>query len=304
MKLAWITHDSFEDHDTGAGHPERVERIRAVWRLREENPELHRWTAVEAIASEIAPLEGIHSSEYVEKIRSKIPKSGRAQLDPDTVASPGTWQAALHAAGAANQAVEGVLAGTWDRAFCAVRPPGHHAEPNAVLGFCLFNNIAVAARRALELVDRVAIIDFDVHHGNGTERMFENEPRVLFCSSFQHPFYPNRPFARNHPHLLNLPLPEKTGSKKFREAIKSKFWTAIENHKPNLILISAGFDAHRLDPLAGFELDEEDFRWISDELVALANAHCQGRIVSALEGGYHLDALRNSLHQHLSALMT
>lgn len=237
-----------------------------------------------------------------------IPESGRRGLDPDTVVSPGSREAAWRAAGAVTAAVDAVMAGEAANAFCAVRPPGHHAEPDRAMGFCLFNNVAVGALRAHQAhgCDRVAVIDFDVHHGNGTQAMFAADPRLFYASTHQWPLYPGtgardeRGVAGN---IVNAPLGTNAGSADFRFAVAEFVLPALEDFRPDFLFISAGFDAHSRDPLAGLNLFEEDFAWVTDKLTSLAARHCRGRVVSVLEGGYDLEALAGSSAAHVAALM-
>jgi acetoin utilization deacetylase AcuC-like enzyme len=231
---------------------------------------------------------------------------GQAELDGDTVLSPGSGAAALHAAGAVAAAVDAVVKGDLKNAFCAVRPPGHHAERDLAMGFCIFNNVAVGAAQALDAcgLDRVAIFDFDVHHGNGTQHIFDHDPRVLYASTHQSPLYPGTG-AKNEKgvgNIVNAPLPPYAGSEEFRDACEEVILPALEKFRPDLILISAGFDAHRNDPLASLEFETEDYAWVTDELVGLAKTVCGGRIVSTLEGGYDLNALAESVTAHVYAL--
>ena len=227
-------------------------------------------------------------------------------LDPDTVLSPGSAEAALRAAGAAIAAVDAVLGGDAQRAFCAVRPPGHHATRNTPMGFCLFNSIAAAALHALDAygLERVAIVDFDVHHGNGTQAIFEADPRVLFVSSHQVPLYPDSGYADETGvgNIINAPLPPGAGGDAFRAAWSNMLLPALDRFRPQLLLVSAGFDAHRRDPLAQLELEADDYAWLTRELVAIADRHANGRIVSLLEGGYDLQALRECSVAHVAAL--
>ncbi len=235
-----------------------------------------------------------------------MPSSGYVRIDADTVMSPGSGEAALRAAGAACAAVDAVLAGEAANAFCALRPPGHHAEPDRSMGFCLFNNIAIGARHALAAhgLGRVSIFDFDVHHGNGTQAAFEREPRVQYLSTHQWPLYPGTGARRETGvgNIVNRPLPAGTGSKEWRAVVAADILPAIDRFAPELIMISAGFDAHRRDPLAMLELTEDDYGWVTRELLVLAQRHAEGRVISVLEGGYDLTALANSSLAHLNAL--
>ncbi len=302
MKLGIYTHPICARHDMGAGHPESPQRLEAAERgirqVQAESPLLRR----EPGEVRRAALLRVHSGEHVAQIERSAPAEGRVALDPDTVMNPFSLEAARRAAGAATAAVDALLDGELDRAFCAVRPPGHHAEYRRPMGFCLFNNVACAAARALDRgLSRVAILDFDVHHGNGTEDIFRDDPRVLFCSSFQHPFYPGTPLAERD-HLVHVPLPAGTDGAAFRRALDDQWWPAIERFEPELILVSAGFDAHRDDPLAELQLVEDDYRWVTARIVEMARNHCDGRIVSLLEGGYDLPALERSVAAHVGAL--
>ena len=290
-------------HDTGPDHVERPERLREVTKaLRAAFPALE-WR--EAPRATRGQLLRAHAPGLLDLVLETRPAS-RLMLDPDTVLSPDSDEAALRAAGAATAAVDAVLVGLDTRVFCAVRPPGHHATRDAAMGFCLFNNIAIAALHALDAhgLQRVAIVDFDVHHGNGTQAIFEQDRRVLFASSHQWPLYPgsgagNETGAGN---IVNAPLPADADGTLFRAAWTETLLPAIDAFRPQLLLVSAGFDAHRRDPLAQLRLEAEDYAWITRELVRLANRHCGGRIVSSLEGGYDLDGLRESVIAHVGAL--
>ena len=298
------THPACLLHDTGPGHAERPERLRAVIdALHAAYPALD-WH--EAPRASRGQLLRAHAPALLDAVLETRPQE-RINLDPDTVLSPHSAEAGLRAAGAGIAAVDAVLGGQAIRAFCAVRPPGHHATHDTAMGFCLFNSIAIAALHALDQhgLDRVAIVDFDVHHGNGSQAIFEHDRRVLFASSHQSPLYPGTG-ARDEVgegNIVNAPLPPEAGSAQFRQAWSERLLPAVEAFKPQLLLISAGFDAHRRDPLAQLQLDAEDFRWITAELVALATRHCRGRIVSMLEGGYDLEALAESSVAHVGALL-
>ena len=292
-------------HDTGPDHVERPQRLREVTKaLRAAFPALE-WR--EAPRATRGQLLRAHAPGLLDLVLETRPAS-RLMLDPDTVLSPDSDEAALRAAGAATAAVDAVLVGLDTRVFCAVRPPGHHATRDAAMGFCLFNNIAIAALHALDAhgLQRVAIVDFDVHHGNGTQAIFEQDRRVLFASSHQWPLYPgsgagNETGAGN---IVNAPLPADADGPLFRAAWTETLLPAIDAFRPQLLLVSAGFDAHRRDPLAQLRLEAEDYAWITRELVRLANRHCGGRIVSSLEGGYDLEALRESVVAHVGELLT
>jgi acetoin utilization deacetylase AcuC-like enzyme len=247
----------------------------------------------------------VHDSEFVEQIFATSPAEGHVRLDPDTGMNPHSLTAALHAAGAVVHGVDLVMSGQANSAFCCVRPPGHHAERDRAMGFCLFNNIAVGAAHALEAhgLERVAIVDFDVHHGNGTEDIFRDKPNVMFCSTFQHPFYPNTGVATDTDHIVNVPLAAGAGGSEFRAAVESHWLPKLEAFAPELVLVSAGFDAHAEDDIANLRLVERDFTWVTAEIKGIADRHAGGRIVSSLEGGYNLSALGRSVAAHISALL-
>ena len=305
MSLVFISHPHCALHDVGDEHPESPDRLHAI------NDQLiaSRLDAVlckaQAQPAQKQHLYLAHDKSYVDQIFAAAPDLGTVQLDPDTQMMPRSLDAALYAVGANILAVDKVMQGEAQQAFCAVRPPGHHAERNKAMGFCIFNNVAIAAAYAMThyQLERVAIIDFDVHHGNGTENIFFDDERVLFCSSYQYPFYPYNVGPGNE-HILNLPLPAGTGSDEFIQAVRDHWLTQIDDFAPQLILISAGFDAHYEDDMAHFKLVETDYYWISCELKKLANKHCGGRIISTLEGGYALSALGRSVVAHLKGLMT
>ena len=297
------THTACLRHDTGPGHAERPARLTAVLRaLETAHPDLDWQQAPRASRGQLLRA---HDPRLLAAVLETAP-SEPILLDPDTVLSPDSAEAALRAAGAAVAAVDAVLLGRTRRAFCAVRPPGHHATGGVAMGFCLFNNVAVAARHAIDKhgLERVAIADFDVHHGNGTQAIFEQDPRVLFASSQQLPLYPGTGtrLERGCGNVFNAPLAEGAGSREFRAAWRDELLPQVEAFKPQLVLVSAGFDAHRNDPLAGLQLDTEDYAWITRELAGIADRVCLGRLVSTLEGGYDLQALAASCVAHVDAL--
>lgn len=306
MSVVIYTHPAGLEHDTGPGHPERIDRLRAVLDAL-DHPDFAALERREAPVAERAQLELCHTPTYIDAVHAKAPAEGFTRLDPDTVMSPGSLDAALRAAGAACAAVDAVLNGDVRRAFCAVRPPGHHAEAGRAMGFCIFSNLAIAARHALNAhgLARVAVVDFDVHHGNGTQHLFQDDPALGFFSTHQYPFYPGTGGREETGvgNIHNEPLPAGAGSAQFRRAYREVLLPALEAWRPELLLISAGFDAHARDPLAEINLEADDFAWLTGELAALAERHCGGRIVSALEGGYDLRALAESTGAHLRALM-
>jgi acetoin utilization deacetylase AcuC-like enzyme len=301
--LRFFGHPDCIGHDPGPGHPESPLRLAAVQEsLRALLPEVEWETVPEASR---AALQRVHAAALLAEVLDR-PESPLRALDEDTRVGPGSIAAALRAAGAGIAAVDWVLSGTGRRAFCAVRPPGHHATPGTAMGFCLFNNIAVAAAHALAAhgLERVAIADFDVHHGNGTQAVFEREPRVLFVGSHQSPLYPGtgREDERGVGNVCNAELAPGTGSEAFRGAWRERLLPAVDAFRPQLLLVSAGFDAHRLDPLAELQLEAGDYAWLTGELAALADRHSAGRLVSMLEGGYSLAALRECSAAHARAL--
>lgn len=297
------THPACLAHDTGPGHPERPQRLGAVIEALRDACGDADWR--EAPRATRGQLLRVHTADLLEQVLETHADACIA-LDADTVLSPRSAEAALRAAGAAIAAVDAVLHGETGTAFCAVRPPGHHATADTAMGFCLFNNVAVAAMHALERhgLARVAIMDFDVHHGNGTQAIFDAEPRVQYFSSHQAPLYPGSGHVRERGigNVFNAPLPPGAGGRGFRAAWRERLLPAIDAFAPQLLLVSAGFDAHWRDPLAQLQLDAEDYAWITAELRALASRHAQGRIVSMLEGGYDLQALRECSVAHVQAL--
>jgi acetoin utilization deacetylase AcuC-like enzyme len=305
MRTAIYTHAACLAHDTGPGHPESSARLAAVLEALDD-PRFSEFERIEAPAATREQLARVHTRELIDAVLDAPIATGWRRLDPDTVMSPASAEAALRAAGAVCAAVDAVVAGTHRSAFCAVRPPGHHATHDTAMGFCLFNSVAVGAAHAIAAhgLSRVAIVDFDVHHGNGTQDIFWSEPRVLYASSHQWPLYPGTG-ARSETgagNIVNAPLRPGAGSAEFRKAYEDTVLPALEHFAPELVLISAGFDAHRLDPLANLNLEADDYAWITARLVELAARHANGRIVSSLEGGYSLTALRDSTAAHVAAL--
>ena len=306
MTCILLTHPACLDHDTGSRHPERADRLRAVLAALDA-PEFAGLERREAPLATVEEIGRAHPRVYVESVLDNIPAAGHVHFDADTVASPGTREAALRAAGAVLAAVAAVMAGEADTAFCAVRPPGHHAEPTRAMGFCLFNNIAIgaAAARAEHGAARVAVVDFDVHHGNGTQAMFAADGDLFYASTHQSPLYPGTGAAteRGVGNIVNLALASGTASTAFRAAVNETLLPALDGFGPDLVMISAGFDGHRRDPLAGLALEDADYGWITSALRGVAAKHCAGRIVSVLEGGYDLEALASSAAAHVRALM-
>jgi acetoin utilization deacetylase AcuC-like enzyme len=302
MVTALITHKACYDHVTPQGHPEQVARLDAVLGAL-GGMDLLR---VDAPLAADDDLVRAHPKGHVDTIKAAAPSEGWRSLDADTHMSIGTLEAAYRAAGGVVKAVDLVMAGEAGNAFAAVRPPGHHAERETAMGFCFFGSVAVAAKHALEFhgLKRVAILDFDVHHGNGTQDLVEEDARILFCSSHQMPLFPGTGAAHETGvgNVVNVPLPDGCGSAKFRAAWEREVFPRVDAFKPELLLISAGFDAHADDPLAGMMLHEDDFAWITGKLCDLADKHCSGRVVSALEGGYDLEALGRSARAHVDVL--
>ena len=298
------SHADCVSHQTPEGHPERSDRLAFLLAHLEQTGFTQDHPVLEALPIEGELVRQVHHPDLLQRLRKLNPEDGLTALDPDTWMGPSSMAAALQAAGSVWQGVKDVVAGDEKRVFCAVRPPGHHAEFDSPMGFCLLNSVAIAAINALSLtgVDRVAVLDFDVHHGNGTVDLCRKHTQILVCSSFQHPHYPDRLHDVVAPNIVNTPLAAGATGDDFRRAISSSWWQAVEAHEPDLILISAGFDAHREDPLAHINLDEGDFFWVTEEITALAEQFSQGRVVSTLEGGYDLRALADSTLAHLEVL--
>jgi acetoin utilization deacetylase AcuC-like enzyme len=301
-----ITHPACLEHDTGPGHPENVERLRTVLAALEA-PAFQFLQRQEAPRATIDQIARVHGRAYVERILADIPSDGYRALDSDTVVCPRSGEAALRAVGALCMAVDAVVAGDAKRVFCAVRPPGHHAEPEQAMGFCLFNNVAIGAAHAREAhkLKRVAVVDFDVHHGNGTASMFAGRKGYLYLSSHQSPLYPGTGAVSENRagNIVNLTLPPYTNGMDFRPMFQDELLHQLDAFAPELVFISAGFDGHLDDPLANLRLNERDFGWATDEIVRIARKHCDGRVISTLEGGYNLPALAHSVTAHVAALL-
>ncbi len=306
MSTLLVTHPAFLAHDAGDHHPERPARLEAVLKEldREEFSALQRRDAPLATVEQIARA---HPAAFVEAMLAAMPKAGHIAFDADTVCSAGSKEAVLRACGALVAAVDAVASGEARNAFCAVRPPGHHAEPMQPMGFCIFNNIAVGAlhARAAHALGRIAVMDFDVHHGNGTQAMFERDKSLFFASTHQSPLYPGTGARseRGVGNIVNAPLPPDAGSAEFRAAMEGEVLPALRAFKPDFLLVSAGFDAHRADPLANLNLEDADYRWATEKLLEVAKECCGGRLVSTLEGGYDLGALAAASAEHVRALM-
>ena len=308
MATLFVTHHSCINHDTGPGHPEQPDRLRVIQRVleAEEFMFLHR---EEAAKAELSLIKAVHDPAYVDRVMAAIPKSGIKELEGDTYVSSGSGEAALRAAGGVCVGVDAVMDGHERNAFVGVRPPGHHAEYDRAMGFCLFNNAAIGARHARDKygIKRVAVMDFDVHHGNGTQDLFFNDPDLYYCSTHQWPLYPGtgapdeRGCANN---ILNVGLPAGAETAEMKQAFEQTVLPGIANFKPELLIISAGFDAHRNDPLAGLCFVESDFGWMTEQLLRVAADVCDNRVVSVLEGGYDLPSLASSVVTHVRTLMT
>jgi acetoin utilization deacetylase AcuC-like enzyme len=304
MPAAFITHAECLKHEMGAHHPERPARLTAIEDQLIASGIGQHLQRFEAPLATDEQLARVHPLEYVHAVRNAAPRQGTVHLDPDTAMNPWSLQAALRAAGAAVLAVDLVLKDEVKTAFCSVRPPGHHACRARPMGFCIFNNVAVAARHALDAhgLDRVAIIDFDVHHGNGTEDIFEGDPQVLMASTFQHPFYPYSGTDDPARNMVNIPLAAGTGSREFKQAVREAWLPALDEFRPELVFFSAGFDAHAEDDMAMLRFTDADYAWVTAQVKDIADRHAQGRVVSVLEGGYALSALGRSVVQHLRVL--
>jgi acetoin utilization deacetylase AcuC-like enzyme len=307
MPTLFITHPACLEHLTPPGHPERPDRLRAVERVLAQDT-FRALVRVEAPLAELDTLALCHPMAYITAIRDATPKAGLVRIDADTTMSPGSFEAALRAAGGAVHAVDEVVAGRAKNAFVATRPPGHHTETSRAMGFCLFNNVAIAARHAQRKhgAARVAIVDFDVHHGNGSQEIFWSDRTVLYCSTHQMPLFPGTGALSErgeHDTIVNAPLRPGDGETQFKAAFEGRILPRLKDYQADLIIISAGFDAHARDPLANLQLHEPDFDWATRRIMEIADASANGRVVSVLEGGYDLEGLANSTAAHVSALM-
>ncbi|MCK5719467.1 MAG: histone deacetylase family protein [Thiomargarita sp.] len=307
MSVAYLYHPDCLLHEMGSEHPEKPDRLNVIEKqikISQLKEKIHRYEAPLATKQQLAQ---VHDSQYIEKVLNFVDESGVgfSYLDPDTMLVINTPNAALRAAGAAVHATDLVLTNQHNIAFCSVRPPGHHALSDHAMGFCFFNNLAVGVAHAIKEygLNRIAIVDFDVHHGNGTEAIFANESRVMLCSTFQHPFYPYSGTDSANELMISMPLSAGASGEHFRKAITEHCLPALHNFKPEMIFISAGFDAHQADNLSHLHFLEEDYAWVTKEILAVANQYAKGRIVSCLEGGYALDILGQCVVAHLEALM-
>jgi len=305
LSTAFISHPDCHDHDTGEGHPENAQRLSVIEDrlLASRISDFTRYLDAPEVTRE--QLLRAHTAEYLAMIDAVMPREGYARLDPDTVISPKTLQAAKRAAGSVILAVDQLMSGQIRNAFCCVRPPGHHAESDRALGFCIYSNIAVGVKHALQAhgLKKVAVVDFDVHQANGTEDILIGDDRVLYCSIFQHPFFPYTSIPENSERVVSIPLEASAASAEFRAAVTDHWLPALERFQPEMIFISAGFDAHRDDEMSYVNLTDADFRWVTEEMVRIADISASGRIVSALEGGYELHSLARCVESHIRVLM-
>ena len=304
MRTAYITHPECLKHDMGSYHPECPQRLVAIENPLQTTGLLSKLERYDAPLASTEQLARVHTPDYIESIRQAAPAAGLIALDGDTAMNPFTLNAALRAAGAVVQATDLVLTQKVDNAFCAVRPPGHHAESDRAMGFCLFNNVAVGVAHAIQhhQLQQVAILDFDVHHGNGSEEIFRDNPLVMLCSTFQPPFYPYCGADSGSRHMINIPLPRGVDGTVFRKAVTDHWLPALDQFKPEIIFVSAGFDAHHDDDIAQLQLGDEDYVWITQQIRVIADKYASGRIVSVLEGGYELNALGRCVAEHIQVL--
>jgi len=310
-RTGFVYHPQYLEHDMGAGHPESPERLRAIVARLQESGVFDRLVHIQPLPAADEWITYIHAASYLETLKRRAPTHGRVSLDPDTSMSPGSLSAAYLAAGGLLTAADAIVSGSIDHAFCAVRPPGHHAEHDRAMGFCLFNNVAIAARylQRKHGIARVLIVDWDVHHGNGTQHAFYDDPSVLFFSTHQYPHYPGtgRPSEEGEGAgkgtTINVPMIAGEGDDVYRQLFEKVLIPAADNFKPDFVVLSAGFDAHRNDPLASMGLTEDGYAELTRLVVQIAQRHCNGRVLSSLEGGYHLASLSASVERHLMALL-
>ncbi|WP_404363574.1 histone deacetylase family protein [Marinobacter sp.] len=305
MTTAFFSHDDCQKHIMGPDHPESPERLAAIISYIADTGVAQQldWVRPEEITRD--QLTMVHPEGYLHQLDLMEPARGRVFTDPDTALTPDTLRAARLAAGSCVQAVDMVLSSQVTNAFVCARPPGHHAERSKSMGFCFYNNIALAAKRALNFhgLERIAIVDFDVHQGNGTVDIVQGDERILMCSSFQHPFYPHSHVHRLASNIINTPIAADTSAADYRRQIEAGWLHALQNFRPQLVLVSAGFDGHRQDPMAELNLEAADYRWLTDLLTSVAHDHANDRLISTLEGGYHLRALAESVNAHLEGLL-
>lgn len=306
MSTQFFYHRDCLDHYPGLSHPESPQRLISITKTL-SHTNFDMLSRVQSPKAEFDTITLMHDPYYVESIFNSLPISDSKQLDPDTILSPGSGDALLRGVGGICSAVDNVLSGVSNNAFCCMRPPGHHAEYGEAMGFCIFNNIAVAAKYAQKKygIDKVAVVDFDVHHGNGTQHLFENDPNLFYASTHQFPAYPGTGAISEvgSGNIVNVPLKPGTGSESFREAYTTTILPKLNTFEPELLLVSAGFDAHRKDPLCQLNLNSDDFSWVTKHLIEVADNHCQGMLISTLEGGYDLDALASSVAKHVQELL-
>lgn len=304
MATAFIHHPDCMLHDMGSHHPESPARLTSIEDYLLATGLMQHLVSESAPRATRAQLLRVHDAHYIDSLERASPHHGLIHLDPDTAMTAHTLSAALHAAGAVVMATDMVVGGEAENAFCNVRPPGHHACRDHAMGFCFFNNVAVGAAHALDAhgIERVAIVDFDVHHGNGTEDIFSDDPRVMMVSTFQHPFYPYSGTERKSDRMVNIPLAAYSGGQQFRQAVEQAWLPALDSFKPRMLFVSAGFDAHRDDDMASLGLVEDDYAWVTGQIIAMADRHAGGRLVSTLEGGYELPALARSVRAHIAQL--
>jgi acetoin utilization deacetylase AcuC-like enzyme len=310
-KTGLVYHSAYLEHDMGAGHPESPNRLRAIMQQLEQSGTAARLARIEPRKAEDEWITQIHTPSYLAMLKTHAPRNGRVSLDPDTSMSPGSLAAAYLAAGGALAAVDAIMSQQVDHVFCAVRPPGHHAEAGRAMGFCLFNNVAIAARYVQKRygIQRVLIVDWDVHHGNGTQHSFEDDPSVLFFSTHQFPHYPGtgreseRGRGAGEGFTIDVPMEAGEGDEEYRAIFQKSLVPAAEAFKPEFVIISAGFDAHKDDPLANMGLTEEGYADLTSLVTGIAKRHARGRILSSLEGGYHLTALAASVDRHIQTLL-